>query len=133
MRTRANLQKMEVCSLIKEVNMFNQQHYPPAGGGGFPPPSGNKGGNYYEAIRGLAIVIAILTTVICAPYLCNLTDEWIEQFIVANYGESFVDIGKFIWDSLLYALVYYAAKAFLVGAIVTAGLTLATKMPMLAA
>lgn len=111
--------------------MFNQQ-YPPQGGGGFPS-SGNKRGNYYESVRGLAIVIAIISTLICAPILSNWTEEWIGQLIIKSYGVEFLDIGQFIWSSLMYALVYYAAKAFLIGAIVSAGLALATRMPMLAA
>ncbi len=85
-----------------------------------------------EPIKNLAMVIALITTVICAPMLTQLTNEWAEQFIISTYGVDAVSFGLFIWDTLIWALVFFTAQAFVVGAVISLLLALSARLPIFA-
>jgi len=82
------------------------------------------------AIQNLAMVISIIATLVCAPLLGNFTENWASKIIIESYSAEYLEIGLFVWKALIYALVYYAAQAFLVGAIVSLLLAIASRLPM---
>ena len=78
------------------------------------------------------MVCALATTLIAAPYLNNLTSDFVNSLFLENYGESFARFLGFFWEALVYAFTFYMAKIYVVAAVTTIALWLAARIPALA-
>ncbi len=101
--------------------------------GGFPQRPPQQSNNYYSSITGLAITCAIACTLLLAPWLANSTEGFARSLILDFYGKDFIDIGLFIWQILCFAFVFFVTRAFVVAMIVSLGIGLAQRFPMLMA
>ncbi|NOR70837.1 MAG: hypothetical protein GQ532_14285 [Methylomarinum sp.] len=100
---------------------------------GFSQSSPQQNNNYYSSITGLAITCAIACTLLLAPWLANSTEGFARQLIFDFYGKDFIDIGLFIWQLLCFSFVFFITRAFVVAMIVSLGIGLAQRFPMLMA
>lgn len=99
---------------------------------GFPQQQPQKSNNYYDSIQGLAMVLAIATTLVSAPYLNNFTADFVRELFISNYGAQMGDFLCMVWEALVYGFTYFLAKAYVTAAVVTIGLWLAARIPALA-
>ena len=106
----------------------------PFSGGGYPqgPPRHGGPDNYYSSIKGLAITSAIICTLLMGPLLGKWTEPFITQLITDLYGYEWVRYGVFIWQGLMLALVFFLTRAFVVAAIVSLGIGILNRFPLLA-
>lgn len=102
----------------------------------FPPQNPQQGGlpqaknnNYYESIQGLAIVLAIATTLIVAPYLNNLTADFIKSIFIENYGSDLAEFLCWVWEALVFGFTFFLARAYVTAAVITMGLWIAARIP----
>lgn len=100
--------------------------------GGVPQDPTPQNNNYYESIQGLAMVCAVATTLIAAPYLNNFTADFVYALFLENYGEGIARFLGFFWEALVYAFVFYLSKIYVVAAVTTIALWLAARIPALA-
>ncbi len=106
--------------------MFPQQQ------GGLPQEQAPKSSNYYDSIQGLAMVLAIATTLILAPYLNNLTADFTRNLFITNYGAQMGEFLCLVWQALVFGFTYFLAKAYVTAGVVTLGLWLSSRIPALA-
>ena len=113
-----------------DVAVFNNQqpHYQ-----GQPAPNKPPNNNYYQSIQGLAITCAIICTFLFGPLLGEWSAPFISDLITDIYGAQWIEGGLFIWKALCIALVFFLTRAFVVAAIVSFGIGIATRFPLLLA
>ncbi len=106
----------------------------PYSGGGYPqgPPRPGGPDNYYSSIKGLAITCAMICTLLMGPLLGEWTQAPVSRLIEDIYGWEWIEHGLFIWKGLCFALVFFLTRAFVVAAIVSLGIGILQRFPILA-
>jgi len=68
-------------------------------------------------VRGLTIVMAIMSVFLAAPDLFGLSHEFVQGLVARNYGYGFEDFVVIAWAVIVGFFVFYAAQlGFFAGA-----------------
>jgi hypothetical protein len=100
--------------------------------GGYPQPPTQS--NYYQSIKGLSLVCAVISVLLAAPILAEVTEDFAREFILSYYGDfgkEYLEGGVILWKLLCTAIIFYLSRAFVTGLIVSLGIALAGRFPAL--
>ena len=68
-------------------------------------------------VRGMTIVMAVMSVFLAAPDLFGLSHEFVQGLVERNYGTGFEKFVAVAWAALVGFFVFYAAQlGFMVGA-----------------
>lgn len=84
--------------------------------------------SFYKSIHGLATWLSLALTLIAAPALYEVTRNHLEAMALRYYGNDYVDFIKALYWMGTYPIVFFAIRASLVTAIMTAAMTAAVRL-----
>jgi hypothetical protein len=80
--------------------------------GNYHQLGGRGSGDYFTTMNGaldlLALILSFVTAFLGAPFVYNLTDQWVSDISMLAYGTS--DFTLLAWKVLCYPLVFTIAR-----------------------
>jgi len=64
-----------------------------------------------SSIKWLSFVIAVMITFLAVGPLYDLTQDWVRDFSIAQYGLGAADMSTFVWGGLCFVLTFFGSMA----------------------
>ena len=82
---------------------------------------------FMNSMKGLSTWLAAALTLVAAPSLYALTENWAETLAIQLYGWNWADPLQTVWYLLCWPICFFAIRASLVTAVMMAALTAAVR------
>lgn len=105
-----------------------------SGDGGYPNGNNKRSANdIYRDAEIVGFICAFLATLVLGPIAADFTEPYMEEIFKQLYDEAFAGTLTTIWGFGMYALIWFVAKMFLVGMIITLIIGIYMRLPVVAA
>lgn len=83
---------------------------------------------FMSSMVGLANVLAVIITFICAPLLYNKTEPWMQNYVYVQYGAGLSDLVSFIWFIITILLIFFVSRASVATALIMGAMAFAMRL-----